>query len=459
MKTEILIVGAGPTGLGAAWELTDTHRYNWLLCELSGEAGGLAGSVIDDYGFTWDFGGHVQFSHYGYFDKVMDGLLQPHEWVYHQRESWVWICGCFVPYPFQLNIHRLPEPEQVQCLRGLISAARRARPVAPTDTFATWVEATNGDGIGRLFLKPYNEKVWAYPLTELSWNWIGERVAHVDLARLVENMRAGRDHVSWGPNREFRFPRRGGTGEVWRRLAIDLSRRQPSHLRFKQRLVRVDTCRREAVFAGGLTVRYRVLISTMPIDRLVALSDRHRELVDAVSLLKHSSTHVVGIALIGAPGAHLAGKCWVYYPEDNCPFYRVTVFSHYSPLNVPDSSQYWSLMAEVSESPSKQVDATTIIDAVLEGLVAAALIPDRSVVHHVWHRRLEYGYPTPTLERDQALCHLLPVLERVGVFSRGRFGAWKYEVSNQDHSFAQGVECVRHLMTGSPEQTLSACGA
>jgi hypothetical protein len=75
-------------------------------------------------------------------------------------------------------------------------------------------------------------------------------------------------------------------------------------------------------------------------------------------------------------------------------------------------------------------------------------------VHHVWHRRLEHGYPTPSLGRDRALAALLPALAARGIFSRGRFGAWKYEVSNQDHSFAQGVEVVDRWLCGGAEETL-----
>lgn len=65
-----------------------------------------------------------------------------------------------------------------------------------------------------------------------------------------------------------------------------------------------------------------------------------------------------------------------------------------------------------------------------------------------------YGYPTPTVDRDAILAEGLPRLEKLGIYSRGRFGAWKYEVSNQDHSFMQGVEVVEHLLHGHRELTL-----
>jgi hypothetical protein len=145
----------------------------------------------------------------------------------------------------------------------------------------------------------------------------------------------------------------------------------------------------------------------------------------------------------------------MYFPESDCPFYRVTVFSHYSPHNVPDIRRQWSLMAEVSESPFKPVDVRTVVRDTVDGMIATRLIDRRDRVHHTWHRRLERGYPTPSLHRDRGLAAIQPVLDARDVFSRGRFGAWKYEVSNQDHSFAQGVECVDRLLGRGEEDTFN----
>lgn len=447
----MLIVGAGPTGLGAAWRLDQLGHRDWLLCEALAEAGGLASSVVDEHGFTWDLGGHVQFSHYGHFDGLMDDLLGPDGWLYHERESWVWACGAFVPYPFQLNLHRLPPGDRDACVAGLVErSADGPRPAH----FGAWIDRSFGAGIARLFLRPYNFKVWAYPPEELTWGWIGDRVATVDLERVRENIVLGRDDVSWGPNNRFRFPKRGGTGVVWRTLAARLADKHPAHLRMGRCLVRLDTAAHTAHFADGGAVVYERLLSTLPLDTLVGLSDLAPALGPALRDLRHSSTHVIGIGLHGRPGPHLAGKCWMYFPEADCPFYRVTVFSHYSPNNVPDATRYWSLMAEVAESSVKPVDARHVVAETIAGLVSTGLISGPDAVHHTWHRRLEHGYPTPSLGRDRALEVLLPALEASDIWSRGRFGAWKYEVSNQDHSFAQGVEAVEHWLLGSPEITI-----
>jgi hypothetical protein len=111
-------------------------------------------------------------------------------------------------------------------------------------------------------------------------------------------------------------------------------------------------------------------------------------------------------------------------------------------------------MAEISESPFKPVAGAAVVHETLDGLRATSLLEPGDVVHHTWHTRLERGYPIPSLGRDAALGTLLPLLESRNVYSRGRFGAWKYEVSNQDHSFAQGVEAVDRWFDGTFERTL-----
>jgi len=144
----------------------------------------------------------------------------------------------------------------------------------------------------------------------------------------------------------------------------------------------------------------------------------------------------------------------MYFPDSNCSFYRVTVFSNYSPHNVPSPGSTWSLMAEVSETAYLLRNRECLVEDVVNQMVAIGLIPDPDAILSRWNTVLTPGYPTPSLERDSILRHALPALEDREIYSRGRFGAWKYEVSNQDHSFMQGVEVVDRILLGSSEATL-----
>ena len=445
----VLILGAGPTGLGAAYRFQQLGFDNFHLLEAAPSPGGLATSVVDERGFTWDLGGHVQFSHYAYYDDVLDAALG-NEWLWHERESWVWIKGRFVPYPFQNNIHRLDREDMELALRGLERAAE-TRPTIPAAHFGDWIHMTFGEGIGRLFLYPYNFKVWGVPPERMGVSWMGERVAVPDIQRIRQNIAEGHDDVSWGPNNRFRFPKRGGTGEIWRRVAELIA---PEHLLFDHRMARVDTDGRTVTLADGRTMRYDALITSAPLDLLVEscgglTADARR----AARTLVHSSVHIVGVGLNGPMPTELGRKCWMYFPEDHNPYYRVTVFSNYSPAHVPDAERHFSLMAEVCESPHKPVDEASLRDWALAAMRKDGLIGADNDVVSVWHRRVEHGYPTPFLGRDEVLDHLIPALSDRRIYSRGRFGGWKYEVANQDHSFMQGVELADRLIADKPETT------
>jgi protoporphyrinogen oxidase len=447
-EPRVLIVGAGPTGIGAAWRLHELEHVNWALYEVAPHAGGLATSFIDLHGFTWDIGGHVLFSHYKYFDHVVNAALGD-AWVEHVREAWVWMRDRWIPYPFQNNIWRLPEADLEACVDGLLQLHSQKKAGHPA-SFREWLLAAFGQGLCDTFMFPYNKKVWAYDPAKLDVGWMGERVATVDLSRILRNLIHRRDDVAWGPNSTFRFPLRGGTGAIWHAAA---SRLPAQRLNFNRRVIRIDATERAIVFDDDRREPYDFLISTMPLDHLLRGLAGFRDLARHADQFVHSSTHVVGVGLAGQPPESLKTKCWMYFPEPQVPFYRVTVFSNYSPNNVPRPGQEWSLMAEVSESADKPVDPASIESSVVEGLRACRLIPDGTRIIARWHRRIEHGYPTPWLGRDAVLVPVDEQLRRMNIFSRGRFGAWKYEVSNQDHSLMQGVEAVNNILLGNPERT------
>jgi protoporphyrinogen oxidase len=440
-EPRILIIGAGPTGLGAAWRLHERGHTNWTLYEAEPAPGGLASSVVDEQGFTWDLGGHVLFSHYRYFDEVMERALGD-AWVEHAREAWVWMRERWIPYPFQNNVWRLPQDEFDACIAGL-EALRTHSAGGPPANFREWLLRSFGQGICDSFLFPYNRKVWAYDPSRLNVEWMGERVATVDLNRIRDNARLQRDDVSWGPNSTFRFPLHGGTGAIWAAVAAQL----PDRIRYAQPLFAIDAPNRQITLASGATDTYDALISTMPLDLLLpkvsGALDRAHEFV-------YSSSHIVGVGLRGAPPPDLATKCWIYFPEPDVPFYRATVFSNYSPNNAPPG--HWSMMAEVSESEEKMVLSVDVVDQTVEALHRCGFIDPSNVVSR-WHRRLEHGYPTPWVGRDAVLREVDEALCALGIYSRGRFGAWKYEVSNQDHSLMQGVEAVERILDGATERT------
>jgi len=444
--TSIAIIGAGPTGIGAALRLLELGATDFVLIDAASTPGGLASSCVDDRGFTWDLGGHVQFSHYRKFDEYMDLAFPPEGWLWHERESWIWLKDRFIPYPFQNNLHRLDPADRWRAVQGLMAAAPRDR---TPENFEQWILATFGGGIADLFMLPYNRKVWAHPLHALDFRWVGERVSVVSLEQAVKSICLDQDQVSWGPNRRFRFPLRGGTGAIWRSLS---ARIPEDNLLLSTRVDRIDASN-HVLHVAGRKLTYDTLINTAPLTWLThALGDG--ALAARAAELKSSTTHVVGIGLEGAPPESIRKMCWMYFPGPESSFYRVTVFSNYSPYNVPSPGSTWSLMAEVAESDHSPCERGQLVENVISQMVTIGLIPDAKRVVSRWHRILTLGYPTPSIERNAILADVLPALETKNIFSRGRFGAWKYEVSNQDHSFMQGVEAADRILHGRAEPTM-----
>lgn len=444
----ICIIGSGPTGLGAANRLMELGFADFKVFERDSFVGGLSASYYDARGFTWDFGVHVTHSHYRYFDNLLDEVL-PGGYFHLERRSWIRENGSYVPYPFQYNIRYLPRREMWECIQGLLDLQERGRLAIPED-FEQWVVTRFGDGIARHFMLPYNRKLWRTDLGEMTHRWTGDRVPPTDIRRVLENVILMKDDVSWGCNSTFRFPKKGGTGAIWQAIA----RRLPdSRLFLNHRLVRVDSHGKALHFANGRSEPYDVLISTIPVTELVKMCGLD-VLAEQAKGLRHTAVTVLGVGLPHPLSPEMSAKTWVYCPAQELPFYRLTPFSAFSPAHVPASNHCGSLLCEISMAPQRPVGPGELQQATLDGLRRGGWLNGNGETVHTYAMNCQYGYPTPTKNRDQILADILPALEQLGIYSRGRFGGWKYEVGNMDHSVMQGVEAAERILNDTPERTL-----
>lgn len=440
---DLLVLGAGPTGLGAARRLDERGCDSWEVLEASDRVGGLARSITDERGFTFDIGGHVLFTGDDRHRRAMDEALGD-DATEIERQAWVWMHDRYLPYPFQHHLRYLDPEVVLECVSGLI-AAQSSNGHAPA-AFDAWIDATFGSGIARHFMVPYNRKVWASDLARMSSGWIAQRIAVVDTDRVLRNVILGEDATGWGPNRTFRYPLRGGTGAIYERLAEPVRDR----IAFEDAAVRIDAGRHEVVTAQGRRLRYDHLLSSAPLDALVGICDDAPAEVRAAAQRLHAiGTSVVGIG-IDRPGDR--DRNWIYYPDPVLPFHRVTFLSNYSPYVTPRPDQTL-LLAEVSVPPGSTVDGEATIAEVIDGLERCGLMAggDRPRLGTTWHHHEPRSYPVPTLDRDAALATIEPWLDRHDIASRGRFGSWRYEIGNMDHAFLQGLERVDRVLDATPE--------
>ena len=422
-RVELLVIGAGPCGLGAGLGLMASVPSDaWQLVEASPVAGGLAGSATDASGFTWDYGGHVTFSRDRSFVNAMDLLLGEDGWNRLDRRAWAIVEGQWIQYPVQ---HHWPQ-------RGAIGdTCRHVSPIQTGGNLEDWALGEFGDELVEAFFRPYNEKLWSVPMREIGTQWMEDRVA----------LSARAPTRPWGGNSQFAYPAHGGAGAPWRRLAARLSD-AGGRLRYGQTVISVDLARKIARLSDRSEIHFGSLISTMPIDRLVELTEVPAELRGQVHRLKRNRVTVVGVGMQGAPPEDLPEFTWIYAADPELPFYRVSQLSAYSAANTPGAS-HWSLLVECSAAESG--DASPTDSDVLDGLRRVRLLAEDHLCRSIWRAELEYGYPVPTLDRDDLIDPVLAFLEDRGCFSRGRFGDWAYETSGQDQAFQKGLETVSQI--------------
>ena len=443
MEKKIVIIGAGPTGLGAAYRLEELNYKNWAIYEANDYIGGLAASFKDEKGFTWDIGGHITFSKSEYFNGLVKNLLK-NKYLEHDRKSFIWIENNFIPYPIQNNIKDLPKEKVIECLMGLYDIRNNN---VQTNNFKDWIFSVFGKGFADCFMLPYNNKVWAFPLEQMSSDWIANRVNKIEIKKLLENVIYNRTDSDWGPNNKFIYSLENGTAGLF----LEMASLVKDKLYLGKKLVNIDLKNKRLEFGDHTKASYDILISTIPVDNLIKLAGV-KKLNNESSELKHNSILVVGIGIKKQPPSD---KCWMYFPEYNCPFYRVTYLSNYSPKNTPGKG-YCSLMCETSYSSHKKVNKNLIIDETINGLINTKLIEkdDKELIVSKFLIDREYSYPIPSIGRDKALGAIQLFLEKNEIYSRGRFGSWKYENGNMDHSVMQGVGIVDRLLLGKAEQII-----
>jgi protoporphyrinogen oxidase len=422
-ETRFLVIGAGPTGMGAAVRLAELGE-DYLVVDAGDRVGGMAASFTDAEGFTWDLGGHVIHSHFPEFDQAIEASGVRMNQV--TRNGWIWLEGTgpdtLVPTPIQQQLTVLPTD---------------LRPEAPAEHLADYYRNSFGQALYDGFFEPYNNKMWTTPLELVDHQWTSLRNGSGE--RNVPTLALATEAK---PPSAERFPYPiGGTGALWQAIYERLL--DPARVQLNTTVTSLDVAGRTAELSDGQVIRYEYCVSTAPVTTVMRWCGQG----DLAGGLRVSSLHAVGLGFNGEPPATLADKTWLYCPDRNVPWYRATILSNYDPGNAGPGR--WNILCEVPSFADRPVEAQ---DAV-EGTVASlrALGADSDLIASKWHRTVPMGYPVPTLGRDDVLAQVNEKLLAHGLYSRGRFGGWRYESCNQDYSFAQGREAVENALHGTPE--------
>ncbi|HXG32443.1 MAG TPA: NAD(P)/FAD-dependent oxidoreductase [Bryobacteraceae bacterium] len=496
-----VIIGAGPAGLTAAYELLKRTDIKPVVLEKSDVLGGIA-RTVNYKGYRMDIGGHRFFSK---SDRVMQWWLEmlplqalnpgPHTISYQggrrtvetagsgpdpdredrvmlvrPRKSRIYFLRRFFEYPIRLTPETLANLGVVRSIRIGASYLRSALfPIRNPQTLEEFFINRFGRELYLTFFKSYTEKVWGVPCHQISAEWGEQRIkglsvrktiAHFMKQALRKRSDLAQKDIETSLIEQFLYPK-FGPGQMWEEVAHRVVTMGGEILKGHEVVgLQTDGNRVTAVEAanasGTMVLGGDYFFSTMPVRDLVrALRAPHpREIVEIAEGLVYRDFIAVGLLVRNlkvkdptTDGARLIRDNWIYIQEPDVLVGRLQIFNNWSPYLVPDPSKVWlGLEYFCNEGDSLwQMSDEELIRLGSEelsriGIIDAQDVLDGTVV------RMQKTYPAyfGTYSRFEELRRYLDRFENL--FLIGRNGMHRY--NNQDHSMLAAMVAVDNIVGG-----------
>lgn len=451
----LVVIGAGPAGLTAAYEATRAGLPTVVL-EKSEHVGGLARTAVHK-GFHFDMGGHRFFTKSAPVEKIWRDVLGA-DFLRRRRLSRIYYRGRFFRYPLR-PWNALRGLGLWQALAIVASYLRwQLFPFRTVDTFEQWVTNRFGRRLFRIFFQAYTEKVWGIPCSQLKAEWAAQRIKDLSLKTALLNMFLRRGKNIKTLIEEFDYPRLG-PGMMWKGVR-DAIVGGGGTLELSRDVVRIehDRDRVTRVVAAGNGRREEIegtdFVSTMPITELVRKlhPPAPPEVLEAARALTYRDFLTVGLIV---NRADLFPDNWIYVHDPLVKVGRIQNYRNWSPDMVPDAGrtglglEYFCTEGdELWRTPDDELIAFATREVAQIGLARAEEVEDGFVV------RVPKAYPIYDGSYRQHLDVLRNYLARfANLQTIGRNGLHRYD--NQDHAMLTGMFAVRNIVFGEQNDVWS----
>lgn len=392
-----IIIGAGISGLSYA---AFCGHDDYLILEQSDRIGGYC-KTTERNGFVWDYSGH--FFHFK--DKDIEQFIAQgipaSDLLTIYKNTQIRYKDRLIDYPFQMNIHQLPQPEFIECLYDLFE-----NPTKEFSNFKEMLYAKFGKSIADKFLIPYNSKLYACDLNTLDKDAMGRFFPYAEKEQIIRNFKATNNDTY---NATFVYPKHG---------AIQYIDSMASHvrkdaIRLNESVVSVNTQEHVVTLQSGEKIHYDRLISTVPFSKLMELTG---EPVTPVL-----SWNQVLVFNIGFDKQGLDTKNhWIYFPEDKYCFYRVGFYS-----NILGTDKC-SLYVELGFSKETKIKPDELLPRVIQDLQEAQIISADMHVVDYETILMNPAYVHVSAEASKYVVKQKEQLAKADVYSIGRYGSWTY---------------------------------
>jgi protoporphyrinogen oxidase len=455
----VLIIGAGPAGLTAAFQLEKEGIHSTVL-EGTDQVGGISRTVERD-GWRFDIGGHRFFTKVPEVDALWHEILPDEDFLLRPRMSRIYYRGKYYDYPLKARnaLSNLGAIEAARCIASYISA--QVRPPANQDRLEGWVTAKFGKRLYEHFFKSYNEKVWGIPASELEADFAAQRIKNLDLRKAIVNavMPKRNQKEITSLIEEFQYPKYG-PGMMWE-VCRDKVVAKGSRVEMETKVRKVlhrDGAAYEvvAVRPDGSEHAFPCtqVISSMPFAKLVQAMDPPPppEVLEAAEQISYRD--FLSVALV-VPEEFAFPDNWIYIHAPEVQVGRIQNYGSWSPYMVKDGRTCLGLEYFVFEDDDmwSKPDEELVELAKREIAFLGLVDPDRVELGHVV--RVPKAYPTYDQGYDERVEILRKWVETTtpNVHPVGRNGMHRY--NNQDHSMFTAMLTVENILGRGPHDIWS----
>lgn len=451
-RKKVVIIGAGPSGLTAAYELCKL-KVESVVLEKDEVVGGIS-RTINHRGYLFDIGGHRFFTKVKAVDDLWHEILAEEKFLKRKRLSRIYFNKKFFHYPLQA-FNALFGLGIYNSFRTFLSYSRaQVFPIKPELSFEDWVCNRFGRRLYYTFFKTYTEKVWGIPCSEISAEWASQRIRGLSLLSavknaLIANQPKNKNNIIKTLIDSFEYPEKG-PGMMWETVA-EIVATKGSELKKKANVEKI-CWQKDKVTAVEIsrndkreTIAGTDFISSMPIQELVRKLEPKPpdEILLAADVLSYRDFITVSI-IVNKPA--LFADNWIYIHDAAVKIGRIQNFKNWSPQMVPDQNktclglEYFCFEGDsLWTTTDEDLIKLGIRELEILGLVDPKDVEDGAVV------KMPKAYPVYDSKYKNALGTIRKFLSTLGnLHLVGRNGMHKY--NNQDHSMLTAMLTVKNIM-------------